>query len=234
MPGPIDQFILTPNLAEHAIKLQKARQKYKQELQNVFQVPLGSPISTNKDIIDNFTRFVSETLPTLEDEQIKQSCIALQGFDTKYKTIIDSISPDADTEATYMSSDIVTQKNAQLQKDVLKLTQERDSFLEDQQVSELRNTVLRSGNVAVSNHQVYMLGRPLRPASIPYLWTLSVLYIGIGLLIFYMFFPYRMPPMDILLFDIALFFKNPQVWMVLFSGASIVIFFLVLRITGVI
>jgi hypothetical protein len=234
MPGPIDQFILTPFLAEHAIKLQKARQTYKKQVQpHIWGTPIGSGFSTSKNGVNWMNNYINDMDNNNRSEaNVKASCSWFQELDNRYKNIIDSIS--SDTEATYMSSDIVTQKNAQLQKDVLKLTQERDSFLEDQQVSELRNTVLRSGNVAVSNHQVYMLGRPLRPASIPYLWALSVLFIGLGLLIFYMFFPYRMPPIDILLFDIALFFKNPQVWMVLFSGSSIVIFFLVLRITGVI
>jgi len=125
------------------------------------------------------------------------------------------------------------QKNKELQDQVLELTIQRNNLNENKEVSVLRNSALRSGDDSISNHQVYLLGRPLRPASIPFLWALSVLFIGMGLLVFYTFFPYTIPPIDILLFEIYLFFTSPYVWSILFGLASIVILFLSLHIAGV-
>jgi len=125
-------------------------------------------------------------------------------------------------------------QNAAYQTTLIGLVEQRDNLLEDQQVAELRDTVLRSGNTKVSNHQIYLLGRPLRPASIPYIWALSVLFIGAAILIFYMFFPYTIPPIDVILFEIYILFSTPMIWSVLFGLASIVILFLSLRIANII
>jgi len=236
MPGPVNQFILTPNLAERPIKLQRAQQAYTQQLSPALNGPAGGgqsiPIGTNisrskfaKTITDNISPTSKEAVfaPLICGLMIKPMKVA-------YEKIITDLTGN---EPGNDPIDVITQKNPILQKEVIKLVEERDSLLEDQEVAELRDKVLRSGDVAVSNHQVYLLGRPLRPASIPYLWTLSVLFTGIALLILYMFFPFRAIPFDILLFDIMFFFKNPKVWAVLFGLASIVILFLVLHITGV-
>jgi hypothetical protein len=125
-------------------------------------------------------------------------------------------------------------QNAVYQTELAGLVDQRDNLLEDQQVAELRDTVLRSGNTSVSNHQIYLLGRPLRPASIPYIWALSVLFIGAAILIFYMFFPYTIPPIDVILFDLYILFSTPRIWSILFGLASIVILFLSLRIANII
>jgi len=225
MPGPVNQFVLTPNLAQHTIDIQKAQQAYTQQFATV-GIPIGENWSTSKTGID----IISET--TGQNASISPFICALVVKPRKeaYEKIINNLTGDQPGNDPI---DVIIQKNPALQKEVLKLVEERDSLLEDQEVAELRDKVLRSGNVAVSNHQVYLLGRPLRPASIPYLWALSVLFTGLALLILYMFFPFRAIPFDILLFDIMLFFKNPKVWAALFGIASIVILFLVLHITGV-
>ena len=131
------------------------------------------------------------------------------------------------------SSTTLASDNATKQLELKALVEQRDNLLEDQKVAELRDTVLRSGNTAVSNHQIYLLGRPLRPASIPYIWALSVLFIGAALLIFYMFFPYTIPPLDVILFEIYILFSTPMIWSILFGLASIVILFLSLRIANI-
>lgn len=132
------------------------------------------------------------------------------------------------------SPDILAKDNEEYQKTLAGLVEQRDNLLEDQQVAELRDTVLRSGNTKVSNHQIYLLGRPLRPASIPYIWALSVLFIGAAILIFYMFFPYTVPPIDVILFDLYILFSTPRIWSILFGLASIIILFLSLRIANII
>jgi hypothetical protein len=132
------------------------------------------------------------------------------------------------------ASNVTVQDNTVLQQQVDLLTTKRNSLQEDAEVAELRDNVLRSGNGSVSNHQVYLLGRPLRPATIPYLWALSVLFIGIATLIFYMFYPFTVPPLDVILFDLYLLFSSPWIWSILFGLASVVILFLSLRIANLI
>jgi hypothetical protein len=157
-------------------------------------------------------------------------CTNLNKFDVEYAKIIAPLAGDNPN----MPVDIVTQKNVQLQSDIVALTTRRDDLLVDQQAAQLRDDVLRTGNGAVTNHQIYLLGRPLRPASIPYLWALSVLFIGIAILIFYMFYPYTAPPWDVFLFDLYLLSVDPMTWGILFSLASVVILFLSLRIAKII
>jgi len=88
----------------------------------------------------------------------------------------------------------------------------------DEQTAKLRVELLRSRDVNVTNHQVFLLGRPLRPASIPLLWALSVLFIGIALLIFYMFNPFDLSPSNALLFQAYLFVRNP-----IFIGVALMV-----------
>jgi hypothetical protein len=157
-------------------------------------------------------------------------CSNLNKSDVEYAKIIAPLAGDNPN----LPVDQVTQKNTQLQADIVALTTKRDDLLVDQKAAQLRDDILRTGNGAVTNHQIYLLGRPLRPASIPYLWALSVLFIGIAILIFYLFCPYTLPPWDVFLFDLYLFFVDPMTWGILFSLASVVILFLSLRIAKII
>jgi len=225
MPGPLEQLLLTPSLVQHDINMRKAQQAYAQKLKPYLNVPIGGQIPLTNDWITYITN------PNRSEPQVKQGCAMVNYVKTTYQNINSSIRDDTGTNLT--QSD-VTQKNAELQTELLRLTEERDELLEDNEVSEMRDAILRSGNAAISNHQVYLLGRPLRPASIPYIWALIVLFIGMGLLIFYTFFPYTMPPLDIILLNFYFFFSSPWVWSILFGLASIVILFLSLRIAHII
>jgi len=89
---------------------------------------------------------------------------------------------------------------------------------DDEKTARLRVELLRSKDTAITNHQVFLLGRPLRPASIPFLWALSVLFIGIAVLIFYMFNPFDLTPSNTILFQAYLFLRNP-----LFIGAALAV-----------
>ena len=80
---------------------------------------------------------------------------------------------------------------------------------QEEKEARLRLELLRSSNSTVTNHQVFLLGRPLRPASIPLLWALSVLFIGIAALIFYTFSPFELIPSNYIIFQIYLFLINP-------------------------
>ena len=106
---------------------------------------------------------------------------------------------------------MVMDRNQQLEGEINELSN-------DEKTAKLRIDLLRSRDSQVTNHQVFLLGRPLRPASIPLLWALSVLFIGIAVLIFYMFNPFDLVPSNALLFQTYLFIRNP-----VFIGAALLI-----------
>ena len=80
-------------------------------------------------------------------------------------------------------------ENGNLQQTIQNLDKVKKDLEEDAQSAQLRDELLRTRNTNVTKHQLFLLGRPLRPASVPYLWALSVLFIGIGLLLFSVTFP---------------------------------------------
>ena len=106
---------------------------------------------------------------------------------------------------------VITKLNNSTESDINELS-------DDEKTAKLRVELLRSKDTAITNHQVFLLGRPLRPASIPFLWALSVLFIGIAVLIFYMFNPFDLTPSNAILFQIYLFLRNP-----LFIGAALTV-----------
>jgi hypothetical protein len=91
-----------------------------------------------------------------------------------------------------------------------------NQLADDEKTARLRVELLRSKDSTITNHQVFLLGRPLRPASIPFLWALSVLFIGIAVLIFYMFNPFELTPSNEIIFKAYLFIRNP-----IFIGAAL-------------
>jgi len=129
----------------------------------------------------------------------------IDGLNTKTQNLIDSC-VNVDTQFKQ-----VMDKQQELEGEINELSA-------DEQTAKLRVELLRTRDVDVTNHQVFLLGRPLRPASIPLLWALSVLFIGIALLIFYMFNPFDLSPSNALLFQAYLFIRTP-----IFIGVSITI-----------
>jgi len=198
--------------------------------------PIGEQI-TDAQIADRKDRtlfgLINNTLNSSNPNKLQEQQNACQLInyyvDTPYKNIITPLAGDIGAIPT----EIVTEQIQAVQVELESLQKTAEDRKKDQQTAVIRDQVLRSGNGAVTNHQIYLLGRPLRPASIPFLWALSTLFIGFALLIFYTYYPYTTPPLDVLLFDLYLLFTDPFTWAILFSIASVVILFLSLRIAKV-
>ena len=105
---------------------------------------------------------------------------------------------------------------------------------QDEKEARLRLELLRSSQSTVTNHQVFLLGRPLRPASIPLLWALSVLFIGIAGLIFYTFSPFEIIPSNYIVFQIYLLLINPYFIASALLVAATAIIVTTLHMTGTI
>jgi len=227
MPAIRDTILQSPLITPQQ---NRYTQIYAETLQPYLGVSIGQPVLSSPPWIEWLkTLYSTPERETATTPTLLQACKMIKYAETTYGTINTNISNISDG-----ATNVTVQDNTVLQQQVDSLTKKRNSLQEDAEVAELRDNVLRSGNGSVSNHQVYLLGRPLRPATIPYLWALSVLFIGIATLIFYMFFPYTIPPLDVILFDLYLLFSSPWIWSILFGLASVVILFLSLRITNLI
>jgi hypothetical protein len=159
----------------------------------------------------------------------RRLCGILHTYDQAYNDIITPLTGSTSN----LPTNVIDGNIQTITDEIENLTAKYDDLVKDQRAAVIRDQALRSGNGAVTNHQIYLLGRPLRPASIPYLWALTVLFTGFALLIFYTFYPYTMPDIEIILFDLYLLFSDPFTWAILFSIASVVILFLSLRIANI-
>jgi hypothetical protein len=80
-------------------------------------------------------------------------------------------------------------ENGELQKRINSLEKIQDEIKIDVESAIARDKLLRSRNTDITSHQLFILGRPIKKNLIPYLWVISILFIGIGLVIFKMTLP---------------------------------------------
>jgi len=157
---------------------------------------------------------------------------------TLYKTQIIALNKELasaiQTQGTSSDMEGLLQKNGELQKQIATAQAKKQELSEDAGSALVRDQALRTKDTRINNQQVYLLGRPLRPASIPYLWGLSILFIGIAVLMLYYYSPIQIPPTEIVIAILMEQIYNPWMWASLVGAASIVILFLILRIMNLI
>jgi len=200
-------------------------------LKSMLGSPIGTPTTAAQLALANQINTYS-LLEKTDSRKLKEGrrlCGILHTYDQAYNDIITPLTGSTSNLPANVIDDNIRTITAEIEN----LTATYDDLVKDQRAAVIRDQALRSGNGAVTNHQIYLLGRPLRPASIPYLWALTVLFTGFALLIFYTFYPYTMPDIEIILFDLYLLFSDPFTWAILFSIASVVILFLSLRIANI-
>lgn len=146
----------------------------------------------------------------------------------------------------YQLSDKLEQ-TGQLQGQIRRLEEERDKMKADVETAVARDELLRSREQTGNEHTLYLMNRPIRRGMVPYLWVLSVLMVGVGILFFYWLTPMILSPSTVNAYGApvatdtignitALFtdiFMHRYTWMALFGAASIVILALSLKIAGV-
>ena len=163
---------------------------------------------------------------TQNSQQIQAMKGALVELNQELSTAIRSHASDNDING-------LLAENGMLQQVIQDTQKQKQDTAADAKAAELQDEVLRTREHNVSKHQLLLLGRPLRPSSIPYLWALSALFVGLGLLFVAMTFPSislsneleGMSTIDIL--------SQPAVWGSVVGAAGIVILFLSLSVAGV-
>jgi len=159
--------------------------------------------------------------------KIKEKRQAFQTLNKEISSTLQSISRSDDMGRLLL-------ENGNLQQEINQLEKDDKTMEQDVKSSELRDELLRSRESNITKHQIYLLGRPLRPSSIPYLWAMSVLFIGIALIIFYQF----MPPLptypegvEVSWLDMI---RDPRIVGTLAGALAIVNIFLALKVANII
>jgi hypothetical protein len=162
-------------------------------------------------------------------ENIKQRYAALNDDILKYLT---NQAKDNDLAG-------LLKENGELQKQIQRLEKIQNEMKIDVTSAIARDELLRSRNTDVTRHQLFILDRPIRRGLVPYLWVISILFIGVGLVIFKMTVPNVSSVAMGAVADASFislvmeFFSNKGVLTSLLISAIIVILFLSLKIAGV-
>jgi hypothetical protein len=166
-----------------------------------------------------------------------------------YQTVVDKIKELNEIKNQYyqLNQDIQTylenytkdpslsdllKENGEIQRQIQRLNKIGEEIKIDVESAIARDELLRSRNSNINSHTLYLLDRPVRRGSIPYLWVLSILFIGIGILFFYQLSPTFAIQLDITTSFVD-FFLSTKVLGGLLISALIVILFLSLKIGGV-
>jgi hypothetical protein len=129
-------------------------------------------------------------------------------------------------------------ENGELQKQINRLNKITDEIKIDVESAIARDEILRSRDTDISRHNLFLLDRPVRRGMIPYLWAISILFIGIGIIIFNNYIPSftlstnvtNQIPFTDLLYN---FISNKMVIFSLIGALLLVILFLSLKIAGI-
>jgi hypothetical protein len=156
-------------------------------------------------------------------ESIKKSYIQLNDDITKLLT-----ENAKDTDISGLLAE-----NGEMQKHINRLEKLQDEMKVDVESAVERDKLLRSRNTDVSSHKLFILDRPVRKGLIPYLWVLSILFIGIGLVIFKMTAPTIVGQDPTALLLIIGFLTDKRILVSLLVAALIVIIFLAMKVAGV-
>jgi hypothetical protein len=162
-----------------------------------------------------------------------------ESIKNKYAELNDNIMKYVSTQTKDNNLSGLLAENGELQKQINRLEKIKDEIKIDVESAIARDQLLRSRNTDISRHQLFILDRPVRKALIPFIWVISVLFIGIGLVIFRMTAPTIATSVTTniaqptIFMMIAAFFTNKAVLVSLLVSALIVIVFLALKIAGV-
>ena len=173
-----------------------------------------------------------QSTPTPERYQdINKQLTALQAIQKQYASLSSAITSQLQQDSSSLPLPPLLTENGTLQTTITHLEKVHKELKVDAESAMAREELLRSRNTAVTRHQLFLLDRPIRQGVLPYLWVVSVLFIGAGLILFKMMFPV-LP--DVSFLDTLLsFFYDRTVLIALLVCALITILFLALKVGGV-
>jgi hypothetical protein len=213
------------------------RTEFDQQLNALNQTDVEKTIL--KPLNEALSKYITNTSDTTAYENVKAYSQKAEDLKLQYVRLNDAILNYIKTEKQGNNLPELLSANGELQKKIQRLSKINDEMKVDVDSAVARDELLRSRETVTSSHTLFLLDRPIRQGMIPYLWVLSILFIGVGLLIIKMIAPpisvgvnaYGQPISFIAM--LTGLFSNRTTLLALLVSAFIVILFLSLKIGGV-
>lgn len=167
---------------------------------------------------------------------IQTKIMSIESIKDSYYALLTDINNYLKEKATNSNLSGSLSSNDGLMGHIQNLEKRNEHLKVDVETALARDELLRSRNTKRDSHSLFLLDRPIRKPVIPYLWVLSVLFIGLGLIMIKMTMPQLDLPMDFAgyLYAVTInFISNRAVLLSIIAAAIIVIIFLSLKIAGV-
>jgi preprotein translocase subunit SecG len=186
------------------------------------------------------SEFQSEYDTISNDYTGKSDPTALQTLKDRSTLLFNKINSKLSTELADQPTADLLSRTGTLQQQIQRLHKIKKDIKVDVESAVARDEVLRSRDTKLNSHKLFLLNRPIRKGVIPYLWVLSVLFIGISLIIFRMMLPESSSStisgafgqsMSISLM-ISEFFENKMVLISIIVALLMVVLFLGLKMAG--
>jgi hypothetical protein len=158
----------------------------------------------------------------------------------KYNALNDDILRYLKEQSKYNDMSTLLQESGDLQTKLTRLNHFKKEMKTDVESAVARDELLRTRETKLNEHQLFILDRPVRRNMIPYLWVLSVVFVGIGLVLLRWLKPelgmsenearaLSQSFMDML----SSYFTNNATWLGIIGACMIVILVLGLKVGGV-
>ena len=158
----------------------------------------------------------------------------------RYNALNDDILQYLKTQSKYNNMSTLLQESGTLQSQITQLNVYKKEMKADVESAIARDELLRTRETKLNEHQLFILDRPVRRNMIPYLWVLSVVFVGVGLVLLRM----MMPELGIsnnearalsasFMETLSFYFTNNATWLGIIGACMIVILVLGLKVGGV-
>ena len=158
----------------------------------------------------------------------------------KYIGLNDDILNYLKTQSRYNDMTTLIQESGRLQSNLTKLHKLKKEMKTDVESAIARDELLRTRETKLNEHQLFLLDRPVRRNRIPYLWVLSVIFVGIGLVLLRMMKPElglseneQRALSESFVQMVSYYFTNNATWLGIIGACMIVILVLGLKVGGV-
>lgn len=121
--------------------------------------------------------------------QISNLIISNEFYENYENTVIIPLQRRLKEESKNLDLTAMLGKTGQLQQELIQLRDQLRTAKEDAENQSVRDSVLRNAEGSVSKRQIFLLGRPVREESIPYMWMASALFFFLGLSILLLMAP---------------------------------------------
>lgn len=158
----------------------------------------------------------------------------------RYIALNDDILRYLKEQSKYNNMSDLLQESGELQKKLTSLHTFKKEMKTDVESALAREELLRSRETNLNEHQLFILDRPVRRNMIPYLWVLSVVFVGVGLVCLRMLRPElgvssnEMRALSQSFWEMmSSYFTNNVTWLGIIGACMIVILVLGLKVGGI-